>query len=265
MAKKKKQDEEVEAKAKPVPKVGVSLGAMLKGVTLEKSVPKQKGPKVMPKAPPPAPAPAPHAPPKLEAPLAPVARPSDSLRGGERSIYFEAMAGVRRIDTGPKVRAGRAVASPPPRSDPAERQRDEEARARLRALVGGGTKFDLREDDDYVEGSAQGTPETVMKQLLRATPGPELPKLDLHGAKEHEVEARVSRFVRGEQKKGQKRILVVHGKGLHSNPTGPQGRSILGRATVVALTQGGAAPLVRAFVSAPSSLGGTGALLVELK
>lgn len=262
MAKRKKQDVEVEAKPKPPPKVGVSLGAMLKGVTLEKSEPKKavSAPAKLPPAPPPR---APE--PKPEAVITPVARPSDTLRGGERTIYYEAMAGVRRIDAGPKVRAGRAVATPPPRTDPAEKQRDEEARARLRALVGGGSKFDVREDDDYVEASAQGTSEAVMRQLLRATPGPELPKLDLHGAKEHEVEARVSRFVRTAQKKGDKRVLLVHGKGLHSAPEGPQGRSILGRATVIALTEGGAAPLVRAFVSAPPPLGGTGALLVELK
>jgi DNA-nicking Smr family endonuclease len=197
-------------------------------------------------------------------PVAPAARPSDTLRGGDRSIYFEAMNGVRRLDVARKERTGRVVASPPPKADAAGIQRDDEARARLRALVGGGARFDVREDDDYVEASAAGTPESVVRQLLRATPGPGLPSLDLHGAKEHEVEARVSRFVRSEHKKGAKRLLLIHGKGLHSSAEGPRGRSILGRATVAALTTGGAAPLVRAFVSAPTALGGTGALLVEL-
>lgn len=257
---KRKQQHEGEPKPKPAPSVGTSLAAMLKGVSLEpKTQEKQKPAK-------PAPAPAPKKPaPPPKVPVAPAAaRPSDTLVGGDRTIYYEAMRGVRRIEAADKPRAGRAVASPPPAPDPAESQRDDEARARLRSLVGGGQRFDVRDDDDYVEGLAIGTPEAVMRQLLKATPS-DLPTLDLHGAREHEVEARVSRFVRAEQKRGTKRVLIIHGKGLHSGPEGPRGRSVLGKATVVALTEGGAAPQVRAFVSAPASLGGTGALLAELR
>jgi DNA-nicking Smr family endonuclease len=260
VAKRKHHEDDEEPRAKAPPKVGTSLGAMLKGVSLE---PKAKEPARAPAAkaaPPTKAAAAPREPP----PAPDAARPSATLVGGDRTVYYEAMLGVRRIGGGAKPRAGRVVATPPPAPDPAERQRDDEARARLRSLVGGGQRFDVREDDDYVEGLAVGTPETVMRQLLRASPTG-LPKLDLHGAREHEVEARVSRFVRSEAKRGTQRVLVIHGKGLHSGPEGPQGRSVLGRATVVALTAGGAAPLVRAFVSAPTALGGTGALLVELR
>lgn len=263
MAKRKKTESESEPKPKAPPKVGVSLGAMLKGVTLEPpGKPAAKKPAVA--------VPVASAPPsKAQAPAvsdAKVTRPSDTLRGGDRTVFYEAMSGVARLGAARKERAGRVVASPPPKHDPTVQRSDDEARARLRALVGGGARFDVREDDDYVEASAQGTPENLVRQLLRATPGPGLPTLDLHGAKEHEVEARVSRFVRGAEKKASKRVLIIHGKGLHSAPGSTnRGRSILGRATVQALTQGGAAPLVRAFVSAPSALGGTGALLVELR
>lgn len=259
---KRKQQHEGEPKPKPAPSVGTSLAAMLKGVSLEpkaKEKPKPAKPAAAPTLAPTRPVPAP------KVPVAPAAaRPSDTLVGGDRTIYYEAMRGVRRIEATEKPRAGRAVASPPPAPDPAEGQRDDEARARLRSLVGGGQRFDIREDDDYVEGLVIGSPEAVMRQLLKATPS-DLPTLDLHGAREHEVEARVSRFVRAEQKRGTKRVLLIHGKGLHSGPEGPRGRSVLGKATVVALTEGGAAPQVRAFVSAPMALGGTGALLVELR
>lgn len=268
MAKRKKSEIQEAPKPKAVPKVGVSLGTMLAGVKLDDSKQrKAKPPQAQAvttkpgKNPPGETHPA-----KPADPSAKVARPSETLRGGDRTVFYEAMSGVARLDAASKERAGRVVVSPPPKHDPVVRRSDDEARARLRALVGGGTRFDVREDDDYVEGSAQGTPESVMRQLLRSTPGPGLPSLDLHGAKEHEVEARVSRFVRGAEKKAAKRVLIIHGKGLHSAPdASARGRSILGRATVQALTQGGAAPLVRAFVSAPTALGGTGAVLVELR
>ena len=268
MAKRKKSESEQEPKPKAPPKVGVSLGAMLANVKLGAPKPKK------PPAPQLAKASNAKTPPKPmgnagSSPATPsdkVTRPSDTLRGGDRTVFYEAMSGVSRMGEARKERAGRVVVSPPPKHDPVVRVADDEARARLRALVGGGARFDVREDDDYVEASAEGTPESVMRQLLRATPGPGLPSLDLHGAKEHEVEARVSRFVRGAEKKAAKRVLIIHGKGLHSAPgASAQGRSILGRATVQALTKGGAAPLVRAFVSAPTALGGTGALLVELR
>lgn len=265
VAKRKKADLEAEPKPKAPPKVVVSLGSMLKGLKLEPPKPRKASPAQAPKPDGPS-SPAPTKDAVAKPTETKAARPSEGLRGGDRTIFYEAMSGVARLEAGTKQRAGRVVASPPPQSDPVERRRDEEARARLRALVGGGARFDVREDDDYVEASAEGTPESVMRQLLRARPGPSLPSLDLHGAKEHEVEARVSRFVRGAEKKASKRVLIIHGKGLHSAPgASAQGRSILGRATVQALTQGGAAPLVRAFVSAPSALGGTGALLVELR
>ena len=189
MAKRKKHETDETPAPKPAPKMATSLAGMLKSVSLEKPAPKAK--------------PSPPAPPPTKVAVTPVhvtARPSDGLRGGDRSIYFEAMNGVRRLNEAKKERTGRVVATPPPKNDRAATERDEEARARLRALVGGGSKFDVREDDDYVEASAAGAPESVMRQLLRATPGPGLPSLDLHGAKEHEVEARVSRFVRAEQK-----------------------------------------------------------------
>ena len=55
-------------------------------------------------------------------------------------------------------------------------------------------------------------------------------------------------------------VRVVHGKGLHSDAGGP----VLGEQVLESLTKGGAASLAIAFVSAPDTLGGSGALLVEL-
>ena len=66
--------------------------------------------------------------------------------------------------------------------------------------------------------------------------------------------------MRTEHRRGLRRILVVCGKGLHS-----AGPPVLRDAALDALTRGGAAPLVLAVASAPISLGGTGALLVQLR
>jgi len=56
-------------------------------------------------------------------------------------------------------------------------------------------------------------------------------------------------------------VCVVHGKGLRSEG----GVGVLRDAAVDALVDSGAATLVLAFVTAPESCGGSGALLVELK
>ena len=85
--------------------------------------------------------------------------------------------------------------------------------------------------------------------------------LDLHGMNQRESREAVVRFVRRCHRKGIDIVCIVHGKGQHSEA----GLGVLRDTAVKALTETGAAPLVRAFVTAPDMLGGGGALLVELK
>jgi DNA-nicking Smr family endonuclease len=56
------------------------------------------------------------------------------------------------------------------------------------------------------------------------------------------------------------RLLIVHGKGLHSD----RGGAILAGAVIDVLTEGPLAWRVRAFTAAPMRLGGIGALVVEI-
>jgi DNA-nicking Smr family endonuclease len=67
--------------------------------------------------------------------------------------------------------------------------------------------------------------------------------------------------VRKAHRRGLDVLCIVHGKGQHSEG----GKGVLRDAVLSALTETGAAPLVLAFVTAPDVLGGSGALLVELK
>jgi DNA-nicking Smr family endonuclease len=67
-------------------------------------------------------------------------------------------------------------------------------------------------------------------------------------------------FTRAAQRAGARLILIVHGRGQHSEG----GVGVLADVVVTTLSRGGAAPIVQAFMSASSRLGGSGAMLVCL-
>ena len=86
-------------------------------------------------------------------------------------------------------------------------------------------------------------------------------RLDLHGERVKAVAGAVRAFVRGSHRASRRNLCIVHGKGRHSEG----GRGVLQDAVVEALTNGGAAPLVDSFASAPTRFGGLGAMLVRLR
>ncbi len=188
----------------------------------------------------------------------------------DRVAYSQTYAGVaplarRRQGTrlgDPAVVKGGTTGRAPERSDaaPVSVAQEDAARARLAALVSGGIRFHVtREPDGYVEGARHGTPSSMLKALRSPRARPEA-SLDLHGMQAAEAVRELVRFVRVEQRRGVRLVRVVHGKGLHSEG----GIGVLGDQVVVALSSGGAAPFVQAFVSASHKDGGTGALLVQL-
>lgn len=190
-----------------------------------------------------------------------VARPSDSLKGHDRTAFYDAIAGVRALDQGrPKprravpVKTSEAVA-PPPREDA-----DAPLRKKLGELVGGAHRFDVAiEDDGFVEGLRRDAPVEALGALRRDQPRVDA-TLDLHGLRESVVDDRLARWIREAHKKGARRVLVIHGKGLHS----ADGVAVLRDAVLRVLEASIATPLVLAFSSAPPAMGGTGATLVEL-
>jgi len=252
---KKKAQGHDEDCAPPVPKVATSMKGLLAGVKVESSAKKTvAATPIAKRATKPTPAPAPA---RTSAPT----RPSEGLRGHERTAYFDAMAGVRAIGASPGARPPRATALelPPAPSAPETREADRVARERLAALVSGGVHFEIRREEDWVAGIRRDAPRGVLERLADAEPASGA-SIDLHGARAADVDGALAKFLRLAHKRGVHRVRVVHGKGLHSDAGGP----VLGDAVLDAITKGIAAAHVLAFVTAPSDRGGSGALLIEL-
>ena len=161
-------------------------------------------------------------------------------------------------------RAARKMPSAPSEAAAEVRQRDlmedQAARKRLGALVGGGVMFVVDEVGEGLrEAVRHGVSARELKRLRSPRFHPEA-TLDLHGESREAVELLVSRFVRQHHRRGCRYVLLIHGKGLHSEA----GVGVLGAAVFSALTAGGAAPLVRALTLAHPQLGGSGATAVML-
>lgn len=194
--------------------------------------------------------------------------PTDAERGptegdlDERAALAKAMEGVRPLARARKKRSPDASATPTARAhhvrNEAARQ-DALARDRMDALVGGGIRFSIERDDNYVRGRRDGSHPRVPHRLGSDTCRPHA-KLDLHGLTREEARREVVRFVRAQRSRGARRVLIIHGKGNHSD----SGRGVLADAAIEALTEGGAAPAVEAFSTAAPVNGGSGALVVQL-
>lgn len=139
------------------------------------------------------------------------------------------------------------------------RQNDAEARARLAALVGGAVRIHVERQEEFVSGLRDGVAKTVLRRLRGESVRAEA-TLDLHGERASDVAALVNKFVRLQHKKGLRVLLIIHGKGHHSE----LGVGVLSDHVIATLSKGGAAPLVAAFTNPHESHGGTGALMVEL-
>jgi DNA-nicking Smr family endonuclease len=196
----------------------------------------------------------------------PVARPikrSKSTPEEEAMAFSMAMQGVKpladntpgRVSANTPKLQGRTVPQVAAFGESAEDQ----ARARLQALVAQDVRFRIEGDRDFVSGSRIDADARVVRELRRRTRAAET--LDLHGMTQRESREAVVSFVRRSHTKGIDIVCIVHGKGQHSEA----GVGVLRDAAIKALTETGAAPVVRAFVTAPDALGGGGALLVELK
>src|SRR5262245_27893637 len=116
--------------------VGTSLRGLLKTARVEPEK-KPEAPKAEPR-PNPKPMPVPAS-----------GRPSDGLRGNDKIAFNDAMLGVRPIEKTPLFTP---TPKPPPAKPITTAPSDEEARARLGALVAGAVRFDLDRDGDRLRG-----------------------------------------------------------------------------------------------------------------
>lgn len=261
MRKKRKTQGGAESPSDPValPKpvaIGSQLEEALKTAGLAK-LPDAKKAKSAASAPKKSPVPV--AVPKLDA--APPARPRSPYTAGELAALGDAYRGARPLKRKSPVLHRVGPKAPPRAVDPAALASDREARERLGALIAGDVRFDVQlERDGYVQALRQGASRKALAAVQSSAFGPDA-QLDLHGLHAAEAASRVHDFVRGEHRRGARRLLIIVGKGNHSEA----GISVLAPIARDALTRGGAAPLVQAFASAHVTLGGRGALAILLR
>jgi DNA-nicking Smr family endonuclease len=166
-------------------------------------------------------------------------KPDDDERAFER-----AMSGVKKLgDDGRGERARpKEEATGPVRLDD-----DADALIALASSVDAGGAF------------AKGLDPRIVKSLERGELGID-DELDLHGMRRAEAEAALEKFLKKSRAAKLRCLLVVTGKGLHSDASGP----VLGEAVRKALAKTFAAHVL-AFCPARPEHGGEGALYVLLR
>lgn len=191
--------------------------------------------------------------PVIEKPVQPVEPPDNGL-----DLFLQAVADVRPLQATGKKPA-QAGSPPPPK---AVRQAGEELRAdeastfleeinRLKL----DTKFADTIPDD---GELQPLTGNRLRQVKRGIVSVSH-QLDLHGLTREEALDALPRFLQSAQRKGQKAVLVITGKGHHSAE-----EPVLHQAVASWLRDAGRA-FVLEFAPAPRELGGSGAYVVFVR
>jgi len=181
--------------------------------------------------------------------------------------FHRLFAGVEPIDRSragrlPRQRVERPVAAEHAATEGAERERAEAdaVHERLRELVDAGARFEVADDGEHVEGRRIDVPISTLRRLRRGL----LPidgRVDLHGMTLAEARARLEAFLRAARARGERCVLVIHGKGQHS----PGGVAVLRGEVSAWLSQGASSVQVAAFASATGEDGGGGATYVLLR
>lgn len=137
---------------------------------------------------------------------------------------------------------------------------DAEVLAELSELVAGGGPFDITNTTEFIEGAVVGLDPRVVRQL-RDGQFAYQSHVDLHGMTAQEARAAVDRFLSEAHRKGQRCVLIIHGRGHNSKDRVP----VLKNRLSTWLSRGAWARLVLAFTSARPCDGGAGALYVLLR
>jgi DNA-nicking Smr family endonuclease len=182
----------------------------------------------------------------------------DSPPKNDQEFFTEAMEDVvplhaderRRVD-GPAPAGKRHR---PPVTDEAE------ALAELADLVSGAGALDLADTDEYIEGRVAGLDPRVVRRLRRGDFAYQA-HLDLHHLTVEEARAEVDRFLAAAYRKGQRCVLIIHGRGHNSKDQIP----VLKERLMVWLGRGTLARYVLAFTTARACDGGAGAIYVLLR
>lgn len=202
-------------------------------------------------------------PPPAPRPAPPPPRTAESDRDDELTFH-RMMSGVKPL----AGKSSRVPFSETPRdrekAPPVDlrKKASEEAESvldHLRRLVDDGVRFEVTDDGRRVEGRRLDVPPSLVRELRRGL----LPidgRLDLHGLGVEDARERLLEFLRAQRARGERCVLVIHGKGEHSVAGG-----VLRGEIAAWLSQGRAREHVAAFATAREDDGGEGAVYVALR
>lgn len=194
-------------------------------------------------------------PPPPPPPIAPAASPPAPRPLSAIQAFAEATQGVLRLRE--KPRRVRSIAPAAAISDV-----DRIAAARREDLqdLAGAVGFDVSFHDHYVRGRADGVSRETLSSLEKGHFAVSA-HLDLHGMVLEAARIAVDAFLKEQQRRGMRCVLLVTGKG--KNSPGQQG--VLREKVPEWLARGPSSRRVLAFVSARPCDGGVGALYVLMR
>jgi DNA-nicking Smr family endonuclease len=211
--------------------------------------------------------PPPPPPPPQKAPARPNPKPVSESAKDDELTFHRMMSGVTPLEGGSqRVSVSRDARSVEARISPVElreRARKEAAEVleHLHQLVDDGVRFEVTDDGKRVEGRRLDVSPGVVRELRRGAV-PIDSRLDLHGFGASAAQAKLLEFLRAMRTRGERCVLVIHGKGEHSDlATG----GVLRGEIAAWLSQGRAREHVAAFTTAHPEDGGEGAVYVALR
>lgn len=166
------------------------------------------------------------------------------------------MEGVERMER----KRGRSAELQKPTPSIQRVNEDAEVLATLAELVATGEGLDLIDTDEYMEGISHGVDHSLLMALRNGDFSVQA-HLDLHGFGVEAAKEELEAFLMQSRRQGQRCVLVVHGRGLHSKDREPVLKERMG----VWLSRGRLSRMVLAFATARPSDGGAGALYVLLR
>jgi DNA-nicking Smr family endonuclease len=190
-------------------------------------------------------------------PVKPAAETSKKVTvSDDLDLFLLAMSGIERLGAKPD-REGIEKPTVPVR---AVVRKIEEGEQKLFLEAINGLKLDVKFEDstEVPDEPAKPRPVSRMKQLRRGTIRIDY-ELDLHGLTKDEALDSLEAFIKGACKRGQKAVMVITGKGLHS-PVEP----VIRNAVEKWLNNEGK-EMVSEFFSPPREMGGDGAFAVFIR
>lgn len=120
--------------------------------------------------------------------------------------------------------------------------------------------FQIIQKGEFVQGRAEGVNQKIILSLQKGNHPPQA-ILDLHQLSLEQAHKKVHQFITSSYEKGFQFLLLIHGRGLHSQQASP----VLKNQVIQWLIQMPLCSLLVGFCSASPQQGGTGALLIQLR